>query len=329
MASASYCTELRVVLVGQEKVGKSSVGNTILGKKEFDSRISFTPVTQRSERKEVVDRGESTENKGTNVQDQSSKKRKAANQNHISDKEGAAVQGPSSDKEGAAVQGPSSDKEGAAVQGPSSDKEGAAVQGPSSDKEGAAVQGPSSDKEGAAVQGPSSDKEGAAVQGPSSTKRKADTWGCRVSVVDTPGLFSTQLSEEKIKKELNKALKLSSPGPHVFLLVLQLGRFTPQEQEGLKALQNMLSPDVSKHTMVLFTYGDRLENSDIDMEKFTKEDENIHKLLKSCSGVYHVFNNKKMENRDQVRELLEKINSICEGGQSYYKGLSQGGQSGV
>ncbi|XP_035772201.1 GTPase IMAP family member 8-like [Neolamprologus brichardi] len=152
----------------------------------------------------------------------------------------------------------------------------------------------------------------------SSEKREADVLGQRVSVVDTPGLFSTRLSAREVKAELEKALQLSSPGPHVFILVLQLGRFTPQEQKGLKALQKMLGADVSKHTMLLFTYGDRLENTDIDMEMFTKEDENIQQLLKSCSGVYHVFNNN-MENRDQVQKLLEKINDICEGGQSYYE----------
>ncbi|KAL4003929.1 hypothetical protein ACER0C_003642 [Sarotherodon galilaeus] len=80
----------------------------------------------------------------------------------------------------------------------------------------------------------------------------------------------------------------------------------------------MLSPDVSKHTMLLFTYGDRLENTDINMEMLTREDDNIQHLLQSCSGVYHVFNNK-MKNKDQVQELLQKINNICEGGQLYYR----------
>ncbi|XP_053183242.1 GTPase IMAP family member 8-like [Scomber japonicus] len=183
--------KLRVVLVGQERVGKSSAGNTILGKKEFDCKFSSTPVTLRSEKREgfVLDR--------------------------------------------------------------------------------------------------------------------------RVSVVDTPGLFSTELSEEKVRAELMKAVELSSPGPHVFLLIIQLGRFTEQEQRGLETLKMMLSPAVTHRTMVLFTYGDRLEDTNI--EQFIREDKNLQKLLKKCSGQYHVFNNREMENTDQVKELFDKIDSIFKG----------------
>ncbi|XP_069573077.1 GTPase IMAP family member 2-like isoform X2 [Brachyistius frenatus] len=190
-------SDLRVVLVGQERVGKSSAGNTILGTKEFDCKLSSTPLTL------------------------------------------------------------------------------------------------------------------------SSKKVEGEVLCRRVSVVDTPGLFSTQLSAEKMKSQLFKALTLSSPGPHVFLLTVQLGRFTEDEQDGVKTLEDMLSPDVSKHTMVLFTYGDQLD--DTDMEQFIKEDDNLQELLRSCSGQYQVFNNREMGDGSQVRELLEKIDSISEGGRSYYK----------
>lgn len=151
----------------------------------------------------------------------------------------------------------------------------------------------------------------------SSDKIEDDVLGRRVSVVDTPGLFSTHLSEEQLKAELVKAVDLSSPGPHIFLLIIQLGRFTEQEQKGLKTLEKMLSPDVSKHTMVLFTYGDRLE--DTDMDQFIRQDQNLQELLRKCSGQYHVFNNREMGNRDQVRELLDKIDSVSQGGQRFYQ----------
>ncbi|XP_015257986.1 PREDICTED: GTPase IMAP family member 6-like [Cyprinodon variegatus] len=157
----------------------------------------------------------------------------------------------------------------------------------------------------------------------SSQRMEGEVLGRRVSVVDTPGLCSSSLSEKEIKEELEEAVKQSSPGPHVFLLVLQLGRFTKQEQEGPMILQKILGPEVLKHTMILFTYGDRLKDTDINLDQFVREDQNLQKLLKSCSGMYHVLNNNEVENRKQVQELLDKIDQVSDGGRKYYEKGSQ------
>uniref|UniRef100_UPI003AAD174C GTPase IMAP family member 8-like n=1 Tax=Centroberyx gerrardi TaxID=166262 RepID=UPI003AAD174C len=149
-----------------------------------------------------------------------------------------------------------------------------------------------------------------------SEKREGDVLERRVTVVDTPGLCSSQLSEEQVRAELEEALQLSAPGPHAFLLTHQLGRFTQQEQKGTETLEKTLCPAVRRYTTVLFTYGDRL--GDTDIEQFIREDENLQKLLQKCGGRYHVFNNKEAGNTDQVRELLDKIEFSREGGQPYY-----------
>uniref|UniRef100_A0A3B3U4Q3 GTPase IMAP family member 8 n=1 Tax=Poecilia latipinna TaxID=48699 RepID=A0A3B3U4Q3_9TELE len=138
----------------------------------------------------------------------------------------------------------------------------------------------------------------------SSKKAEGEVFSHKVSVIDTPGLSSSVLPPEEVKAEIQRAVELSSPGPHVFLLTIQLGRFTEQEKRGLKKLQEILGPEVSKFTMILFTYGDRLEKeTGINVHQFVQRDENLQKLLKSCSGMYHVFNNQRMENRKQVQDL--------------------------
>ncbi|XP_023198682.1 GTPase IMAP family member 2-like isoform X2 [Xiphophorus maculatus] len=194
-------SDLRVVLVGQERVGKSSAGNTILGRKEFNSELSLVPLTL------------------------------------------------------------------------------------------------------------------------SSKKAEGEVLSRRVSVVDTPGLCSYVLTPEEVKAEIQRAVELSSPGPHVFLLTIQLGRFTEQEKRGLEILQEILGPKVSKYIMILFTYGDRLEQTGIDIDEFVQRDKNLQKLVRSCSGMYHVFNNQKMEDRKQVQDLLDKIDSLSKGGCQYYQNI--------
>ncbi|KAK2852355.1 hypothetical protein Q7C36_007556 [Tachysurus vachellii] len=133
---------------------------------------------------------------------------------------------------------------------------------------------------------------------------------CRrsVMVVDTPGLFNSSLSDTEMKQEMEKAVTLCHPGPHVFLIIIQLGRFTEQERRVMDKLTEVLGSNVKQYCMVLFTYGDKLKNKTID--QFVKEDMNLVKLISKCGGLYHVFNNADTENKAQVRELLEKIDTM-------------------
>uniref|UniRef100_A0A672RGE7 AIG1-type G domain-containing protein n=1 Tax=Sinocyclocheilus grahami TaxID=75366 RepID=A0A672RGE7_SINGR len=55
--------------------------------------------------------------------------------------------------------------------------------------------------------------------------------GRSVSVVDTPGFFDTQMSPEELMTEIARSVYLSSPGPHAFLIVFRVDRFTEQEQQ--------------------------------------------------------------------------------------------------
>uniref|UniRef100_A0A3B1K121 GTPase IMAP family member 8 n=1 Tax=Astyanax mexicanus TaxID=7994 RepID=A0A3B1K121_ASTMX len=137
--------------------------------------------------------------------------------------------------------------------------------------------------------------------------RKARVCGRQVTVVDTPGLFSRSLLDAEVKLELEKALMLCAPGPHVFLLVVQLGRFTQEERSVVEKLKKMLGSNVESYLMVLFTYGDRLKSKTI--QQFIEEDKNLQTLIQKCGGQYHVFNNTDEENEVQVRELLEKVDN--------------------
>lgn len=138
--------------------------------------------------------------------------------------------------------------------------------------------------------------------------REGLSCGRPVIVVDTPGLSNSSLSDTKTEEEIEKALTLCDPGPHAFLIIIQLGRFTEQEKSVMDKLTQVLGSNINLYSVVLFTYGDKLKNKTID--QFVKEDKNLMTLINKCGGQYHLFNNTNTDNEAQVRELLEKIDSM-------------------
>uniref|UniRef100_A0A8B9RHR0 AIG1-type G domain-containing protein n=1 Tax=Astyanax mexicanus TaxID=7994 RepID=A0A8B9RHR0_ASTMX len=141
--------------------------------------------------------------------------------------------------------------------------------------------------------------------------------GKNVEVVDTPGWCDTQLAEAEIVEEAVKCIDMSSPGPHVFLLVLQIGRFTDEEKKTVKKIQEVFGKEAHKYTMVLFTKGDDLEEKTIEgyLEGVHPD---LKKILEVCGGRYHVFNNRDNENQRQVLTLLERIKQMVKTNEGRY-----------
>ncbi|KAL0202372.1 hypothetical protein M9458_000390, partial [Cirrhinus mrigala] len=130
-----------------------------------------------------------------------------------------------------------------------------------------------------------------------------------ISVIDTPGVFHTSMSEKHLKAEIKKSLQMSAPGPHVFLLVIRLGRFTEEEQNTVKWIVNNFGEDVKRFTVVLFNIADKLIKP---LEEILQETPELQKLVDECDGRYHTFNNVQKKDQAQVNELLEKIKTLLE-----------------
>ncbi|XP_056311682.1 GTPase IMAP family member 9-like isoform X2 [Danio aesculapii] len=142
--------------------------------------------------------------------------------------------------------------------------------------------------------------------------------GKKISVIDTPGLFDTRLTEPEMKEEIMKCVEMSVPGPHVFLLVIRLdGRFTEEEKNAVKWIQKNFGEEAARYTIILFTHDDHLE--DLSLYGYISESADLCALLSECDRRYHSFNNEEMGNRLQVTELMEKIDKMVEGngGQHY------------
>ncbi|XP_067462875.1 GTPase IMAP family member 4-like [Thunnus thynnus] len=147
-------------------------------------------------------------------------------------------------------------------------------------------------------------------------KAHGEVDGQKVAVIDTPGLFDTRNTEEEILKDIAQSITYASPGPHIFLVIIKLGRFTEEEKQTVEKIQKIFGEEANKYSMVLFTHGDLLKGKTI--EEFLKDSKDLQELVAKCNGQYHVFNNE-LEDRSQVRELLDKIRNInVNNGGSYY-----------
>lgn len=140
-----------------------------------------------------------------------------------------------------------------------------------------------------------------------------------VTIIDTPGLYDTSLSSEFIERETVRGVQLMAPGPHVFLLLLDVRRHTEEERNTVRKFQEMFGNDVSKHMIVVFTHGDDLEYDTKTIECYISEaGPHLQNLISTCRQRYHVFNNR-TQDRTQINEFLQKIyKMMSENNHSYY-----------
>ncbi|XP_059399338.1 GTPase IMAP family member 8-like [Carassius carassius] len=150
-------------------------------------------------------------------------------------------------------------------------------------------------------------------------REKAEINDRHVTLIDTPGLFDTELSNEETQREMSNCISMILPGPHVFIIVLNLGqRFTQEEATAVKIIQETFGENSLMYTMVLFTRGDDLNDKTIE-QCLGKPGSALNELIEACGNRFHVFNNKETRDRTQVTDLLLKIdNMVKENGESYY-----------
>ncbi|XP_029810731.1 GTPase IMAP family member 2 isoform X2 [Suricata suricatta] len=152
------------------------------------------------------------------------------------------------------------------------------------------------------------------------------SWGGReMVIIDTPDMFSGEDHSDPLYKEVQRCYLLSSPGPHVLLLVTQLGRFTVQDQQAVQRVKEIFGEDAMRHTIVLFTHKEDLEGESVTDYIHDTDNKALCKLVAACGGRMCAFNNRATESdRDaQVRELMDVIEDLMleKKGDHYTNGL--------
>lgn len=143
-----------------------------------------------------------------------------------------------------------------------------------------------------------------------SSLQQSDRFGRQIVIVDTPGLFDTKTTIEETQKEIFKCVGLTSPGPHAFILVLSLQRFTREEQKTVEHFVNYFGQKIYKYFIILFTRKDDLDAEEKELKDHLKTvPVELKTLIKKCGSKVIAFNNRlKGEQQDaQVIELLSMI----------------------
>ncbi|XP_048036947.1 GTPase IMAP family member 7 [Megalobrama amblycephala] len=145
-----------------------------------------------------------------------------------------------------------------------------------------------------------------------------------IYVIDTPGILDTSKAKDLIKREIVRCIQVSAPGPHVFLLVIQIGRFTAEEQKSVQALQELFGEEASRHMIVVFTHGDLLNGQKIE-DYVAGGHPELRKVIQRCGSRYVAFNNNDSKNRAQVKKLMEKIDEMVSvnGGECFTQEMFQ------
>ncbi|XP_049332414.1 uncharacterized protein LOC107197941 isoform X3 [Astyanax mexicanus] len=136
--------------------------------------------------------------------------------------------------------------------------------------------------------------------------------GRHITVVEAPGWrnLSVEKSTELVKEQIMLSVTLCPPGPHCLLLVIRLDRpFQAKQRNALEGHLKLFPETVWNHTMVLFSFGEYLEDTPIE-QHVKMEEKNLQWLVEKCRKRYHVLKNMNKDKDTQVRELLEKIEKM-------------------
>ena len=145
--------------------------------------------------------------------------------------------------------------------------------------------------------------------------------GRELLVVDTPGLFDTKETLNTTCREISQCVLASCPGPHAIVLVLRLGRYTPEEQQTVALVKNLFGKAAMKYMIILFTRRDEL--GDQSLSDFLKDaDVNLRSLLQECGdrrcAISNSMNTEQAEKEAQVQELVELIDKMVQNNQGAY-----------
>ncbi|XP_067434680.1 uncharacterized protein [Thunnus thynnus] len=134
--------------------------------------------------------------------------------------------------------------------------------------------------------------------------------GTCVRVIDTPDIFDDDIKSSVKNQHVTKCKQLLQSEPCVFLLVMQVGRFTDGERDILRKLEKAFGSEAKEQTVILFTRGEDLQRADLNLEDFLQGCQpELMNIAEQCERRCVVFENKATR-QHQVTELLQTVDEM-------------------
>lgn len=85
-------------------------------------------------------------------------------------------------------------------------------------------------------------------------------------LVDTPGIFDTDVPNDETQTEIMKCIGITAPGPHAFTMVVNLARFTDEEMKTIDHFVKYFGEAVYQYFIILFKRKDELDNENVSLK---------------------------------------------------------------
>lgn len=131
-------------------------------------------------------------------------------------------------------------------------------------------------------------------------------------MVDTPPIFEAKAHNQEMYRDIGDCYLLSAPGPHVLLLVTQLGRFTAQDTVAVRRVKEVFGAEAISHVVILFTHKEDLEGDSLVEYLANTDNHSLRSLVQECEKRYCAFNNRVSgnEQREQLAELMAVVEGL-------------------
>lgn len=148
-------------------------------------------------------------------------------------------------------------------------------------------------------------------------------------VIDTPDIFDDDIKSQTRKKHVEACKRLCQSGESVYLLVMQVSRFTDCERDILKKLEDAFSGSHDR-TVLLFTRGEDLRRDGMDFHKFLSCCQpDLRRIIDRCGDRCGdrcvLFENKDPDQRRrQVDELIRVVHRVLTRPDQVYRSSGYG-----